>query len=598
MDLEYQSVNVDDGNESTLLHFTMGDDGDVHVLLDSGAGVDVDEHLLDEESLDAICLTHAHIDHYRSLPQNTRPDVPIYTSPDTATILEHTLPEAARHDIVGDVNAALDLVSPIDEWETITEQVAVRPISVGHTPGAVGFLFRFTDERLDGELLPSTKFVLATGDFTLRSCAGYAGISESFPEEIDALLLNVSTDDDFESNLNDGLEVLLERAYGGSRVVVATGALTGVHVATLLDAVVDEIGRDIPIRLVGQAAKHYHSLGYDCSAVETVPTFDDPMTVLEDGGITIGGPETGTNGSTERLVQAIDENPNATLVQLTTGSTDPISTSACSTHQLPLVNHPPLDRLEEFVDTVAPIQVVVKHAMGQTLNRFQKRFDQSFTWGTDDRLRHTLYTESEWVAPTWIRDDTAKRIRMRHRNAQQDKPFTPNRSFDALTHGPIDPEAEGVNVDRFCDKFSATGVIAEGQAASLVDDTPTDEAVPEAPTREASSEATPDASVDSNPEMADESAPENPITLDEAEVSPSDEEDEDSTDDSFEETVLSRLDDIEAHLDDSNPPVTARVLSGDGDTFLQILDDTDLDAGDLVELQISLVDADDDRSSS
>lgn len=231
--------------------------------------------------------------------------------------------------------------------------------------------------------------------------------------------------------------------------------------------------------------------------------------------------------------------------------------------------------------------------MGQTLNRFQKRFDQSFTWGTNDDHRHTLYTESEWVAPTWIRDETAKRIRMRHREAQQNKPFTPNRSFDALTHAPIDPEAEGIDGDRFCDKFSTTAAVTEGQVTPFVDGTPAEEAVPEEPTPEASPKSTPDASVDSNPEVAAESAPEKPITLDGAEASPSDEEDEDITDDSFEETVLSRLDDIEAHLNDSDQPVTARVLSGDGDTFLQILDDTDLDAGDLVELQIRVVDDDD-----
>ena len=317
----------------------------------------------------------------------------------------------------------------------------------------------------------------------------------------------------------------------------------------------------------------------------------------EAGGITSGGPETGANGSTERLVEAIDENPNATLVQLTTGSADPISTSACSTYQLPLVNHPPLDRIEEFVDAIAPIQVVVKHAMGQTFKRFQKRFDQSFTWGTNDNHRHTLYTESEWVAPTWIRDETAKRIRMRHRDAQQDKPFTPNRSFDALTHGPIDPEAEGINVDRFCDKFSTTAVVTEGQAAPFVDGTPAEEPSQKGPLQRPHLSLLRNTSINSIPEVSAGSTSEEPITLDRAETTPSDGENEDVTSDSFEETVLSRLDNIEAHLDDYDQPVTARVLSREGDTFLQILGDTELDAGDLVELQICLVDADADQDS-
>jgi hypothetical protein len=58
--------------------------------------------------------------------------------------------------------------------------------------------------------------------------------------------------------------------------------------------------------------------------------------------------------------------------------------------------------------------------------------------------------------------------------------------------------------------------------------------------------------------------------------------------DSFESTVLTRLDAIESKLDaeDATESVTARVLSGDGQTFLQVLDETDLPPGQLVELQI------------
>jgi len=60
---------------------------------------------------------------------------------------------------------------------------------------------------------------------------------------------------------------ILDRAYAGSRVVVATGALTDVHVATLLSSLVDEIGRPLTIRLVGQATKHYDQLGYNVANV-------------------------------------------------------------------------------------------------------------------------------------------------------------------------------------------------------------------------------------------------------------------------------------------------------------------------------------------
>ena len=65
--------------------------------------------------------------------------------------------------------------------------------------------------------------------------------------------------------------------------------------------------------------------------------------------------------------------------------------------------------------------------------------------------------------------------------------------------------------------------------------------------------------------------------------------------DSFESTVLTRLDAIESKLDagDATETVTARVLSGDGQTFLQVLDETDLPPGQLVELQIPETTADD-----
>jgi hypothetical protein len=58
--------------------------------------------------------------------------------------------------------------------------------------------------------------------------------------------------------------------------------------------------------------------------------------------------------------------------------------------------------------------------------------------------------------------------------------------------------------------------------------------------------------------------------------------------DSFESTVLTRLDAIESKLDpeERTETVTARVLSGHGQTFLQVLDETDLPPGQLVELQL------------
>ncbi|WP_199897020.1 MULTISPECIES: MBL fold metallo-hydrolase [Halarchaeum] len=540
-------MNVDTGNESTLLHFTAANGTDAHILVDAGADVDLDETLGDDEYLNAICLTHAHIDHYRSLAQNHRHNAPIYTAADTATVLRRAFPEIAQHETLGDVDSALDALTPIDDWTSILDTLAVRPVSVGHTPGAVGFLFRVTDETLDGELTPSTKYVLATGDFTTRPCAGYAGLTDELPVDVDALLLNVATRDDYQTTLDDVLEIILERAYGGSRTVVATSALTGVHVGVLLDSLVDEIGHTVPIRLVGQTAKHYHNLDYDCPHVTATPTFDAPSDVLEPGTITIGGPETATTGSTERLLQAIDEDAGAAFVQLTTGSGTPVSTTACSTYHATLINHPSSVCIDEFVAALAPTQVVVKHASGRTLNRFQKRFDRCFTWGTDDEHRHTLYADGEWTAPGWLHEDTIQRIRMRHRDAEQDQSPISDASFSSLTHDDVNPAAEGVDVDYFVERFAGTDATTES---------------PTEPTADDSIRATGE-----RPQPQDE--PTEP------------------TSESFEDAVLSRLDTIEAQLSEDDRHVTARVLSSDGDTFLQVLDDVDLEPGDVVNLQIT-----------
>ncbi|MFC7079454.1 hypothetical protein [Halorussus caseinilyticus] len=66
-----------------------------------------------------------------------------------------------------------------------------------------------------------------------------------------------------------------------------------------------------------------------------------------------------------------------------------------------------------------------------------------------------------------------------------------------------------------------------------------------------------------------------------------------------ESTVLTRLDAIESKLDAkvATETVTAQVLSGDGQTFLQVLDETDLPPGQMVELQIREATSEDDSSS-
>lgn len=138
-------------------------------------GVELDSLLADDEYLNAILLTHGHIDHYRTLGENVRHNAPIYTSPATATIIERALPEAQKNNDLGSVSAAVDALEPIEDWTTILPNLEVRPIPVGHTPGAVGFVLRFHDERSEQSGFgDEMQYLLATGDFTTRPCAGYS----------------------------------------------------------------------------------------------------------------------------------------------------------------------------------------------------------------------------------------------------------------------------------------------------------------------------------------------------------------------------------------------------------------------------------------
>ena len=83
MRVSYQHANVRRGNESALLRFS-SEQACACVLVDAGENVDIDAMLGPDEELTAILLTHAHIDHYRTLATNVRDGAAIYASPATA----------------------------------------------------------------------------------------------------------------------------------------------------------------------------------------------------------------------------------------------------------------------------------------------------------------------------------------------------------------------------------------------------------------------------------------------------------------------------------------------------------------------------------
>jgi len=327
MRVSYQHANVTSGNESTLLRFTTDDGTRACILADAGDGVDVDSMLADDEYLNAILLTHAHIDHYRTLAKNVRHSAPVYTSPATAKLLEQTLPEATKDNDLGDISVALDALEPIDEWTPILPTLDVRPIAAGHTLGASGFILRFRDGTVSDGLLSPEKHVLITGDFTIRPCAGFPGLETAYPFDIDCVLLNASYDESYTTALNESLDTVLERALAGSKVVVATSSLTGVQYAILLARLTATLEREVPITLVGQTAKQYIALGYDEPAVTPCEVFERPENVLDNGSVAITGPESPTTGSSSRLFTAVSDDPGALFFQLTTGTdtTTPIN---------------------------------------------------------------------------------------------------------------------------------------------------------------------------------------------------------------------------------------------------------------------------------
>ncbi|WP_121743603.1 MBL fold metallo-hydrolase [Natronorubrum halophilum] len=542
MRVSYQHANVHSGNESTLLRFTTEDGTRACVLVDAGDGVDVESMLGDDEYLNAILLTHAHIDHYRTLARNVQHSAPIYTSPATATILEQALPEAQKDNDLGDISVALDALDPIDEWTSILPTLEVRPIAAGHTPGAAGFILRFRDENASDDPLSAEQHLLVTGDFTTRPCAGFPGLETAYPFDIDCVLLNVSSDDSYTAALNESLETVLERTFAGSRVVIATSSLTGVHYATLLAHVATALERELPITLVGQAAKLYNALEYGEPSVTPVEVFERPAEVLEAGGVTITGPESPTTESSHRLLETIGDDPGALFLQLATGNGDGIPNTQCTTRSVRLCNHPTLETIDNVVCSLAPIEVVIKHARGDTLNRFQRRFDRCFTWGTNDQDVHRLYEDGRWNAPGWIAEATARQIRRRHWEAVQEQSLEANATLNVNRRESIDLEAEGVNLDALEATFARTAV-------------------------------DPYTSTDSDAVASD------------TETLPA--ETESFEEQSLEAELLARLDAIDAKLECSEETVRARVLSGgESDHFLHLLDPAELEPGEIIEITL------------
>lgn len=455
MNLSYQNANPYAGRESVLVRIDgLLADQTICILIDSGAGVDVDEMLADDEYLTAVCLTHAHLDHYRTLGENLRDGAQVYAASDTARILEDVYEAGARYHDFNQFDDVLDSLTALDGWTTIVNGLRVRPLPAGHTPGAASLLFAIEDDD-------TQRTVLASGDFSTRRAAGYPGFSTDLPIDIDVLLLSAASNPEFEDHVTEALGTIYERARDGSTVLVTAGGLKGVHLGYLIGHFADDHASSVPIQLVGQTATLAERLEYDVPGMTTTPEFTDPTSVLEPGGVTIAGPDVPTvqpGTSSARLFETIKDDPGATLVQIPASGEPPVQTATCTVHQYSLSNHPTRTTIDSVVESLEPIHVVILHQTGPEASQYKDKFD-SFVWATNDDKQYTLLNETGWTPPSWVSEWTEQRVEHHSGPARQQLSDVLARDETGLLFPSIERQttpdlaAEGVAIEELTDRF-------------------------------------------------------------------------------------------------------------------------------------------------
>lgn len=443
MRVSFQHANPHDGRESYLVRIQEEiHDQTTCILVDAGSGVDVDGLLGADEYLSAVLLTHAHLDHYRTLGSNLRDGAPIYATPETADAITTRLDTDAEHVDLDNSDDVREAIEPITDWTTITSDVRVHPVPAGHAPGACGFVVQFADGH-------DRHHLLATGDFTTRRAAGYPGLATDLP--VDAVFLTAATRSNFRERLTDAVGTIVDRATAGSTVLTTASGSTGVHLAYLLAHVGTCSDPPLSVRVVGRVATLWDTFEFDHPAVESVPTFATPSEVLDPGYVTIAGPEVPVAGSSERLFETIEHDAGATLVQVTSGALDPERSAGCTVDHYELSNHPTEETIDAVVEELGPIHVVVTHQQGQAADRYKDKYD-SFVWATDDYEQYVLYDDG-WSGPPWVTEATRRRVRSRlYRNSGSNV-----RSSVDTTDVPlpavercddVDLDAEGIDTER------------------------------------------------------------------------------------------------------------------------------------------------------
>jgi putative mRNA 3-end processing factor len=454
MQVRFQRANHRTGNESLVLKFegVVGDQT-ACVLVDSGRGVDVNSLLGDDEHLAGILLTHAHLDHFRSLGENVVDAAPTLAAEPTAAVLETVLAENDSNDrVTGDVDDALDALEGVSGWRTLLgdDDLRVHPVPVGHAPGAAGFVVQFYDDDV-------ARNVLVTGDFTRTEAGGYPALPDELSLDVEAMVVNVATAEDFHGTFTETVETTLARAAQGFTTLATTGALSGVHLSRVLAAAAERFDLHVDVRLVGQAAKLYADLGLPTEPVTLVPEFADPTTVLGDGEVTIAGPETPVGGSAKRLFEAIEDDENAALVQATSGALDAVTDAGCTTYDFELRPHPTADAVDAVVEAYDPLHVVVAHESGDALTAYKDKY-AAFVWANQDAIEQTLFDDGDWQAPPWVSERAERYVygNTTEFGGNVADGGTVDGSLPALAAGSVRLGAEGVDVPRLRERFETS----------------------------------------------------------------------------------------------------------------------------------------------
>jgi len=170
----------------------------------------------------------------------------------------------------------------------------------------------------------------------------------------------------------------------------------------LLTAITAEYDLHVPIRVVGQVAKLYDELDYECDHVTSIPEFGHTDECLESGVITIAGPDVPREQSSGRLFGVLQEDPNACVVQLIGSGKTPRTTGQCTIHTHTLSNHPTRETLVEVHEAIDPTETVITHRHHGAKEEFNDL--SGVVWGsgilmnTFSMTAHSGVSRRGWVA--------------------------------------------------------------------------------------------------------------------------------------------------------------------------------------------------------